>query len=547
MEDSTPPLPRNRPRNRRFQSLSGRILFFVLLSTSTTAAAVGWTAIRSTEDFLRRGVERAFPNALSQTGARVRGLLDQAVNDVARAAAVVESHCRRDGPGCSPEDAGLDRTLEALRTRFDSLGPLAVVATEGHILARSGGDPTGLEGRLSRQTPVPGSPLSLVPGVEPGSLDLAVQRPLGGAEPWAVVHGWLRRELLAAELGTESPVGDARMLLVDARGRVLERAAGSGPRRLRVPESVLAADRSVVEYPRQDGRSLLGASLFLREGLYLVVESPRESVFAPVSELLARVVLIDLAIVVMLSLLAHQIARAIARPIRALSEGVLRIAEGDLEVQIEAPSASDEIGLLTRTFNQMTARLRDSRKEIQAASDALRRRNEELQGANEVLEQLSITDGLTKLHNHRFFQDHLTREIKRVRRTHEPLSMLLIDIDDFKRLNDRLGHAAGDELLKAIARSLNGSVRESDFLARYGGEEFVVVAANTDLAGAVHLAEKVRTDVAESSFVVDESMEAFRMTISIGTALYQGDRKAFFQAADRALYRAKADGKNCVS
>ncbi len=194
----------------------------------------------------------------------------------------------------------------------------------------------------------------------------------------------------------------------------------------------------------------------------------------------------------------------------------------------------------------MIQRLRDAKQQAEASALALKRRNEELQRANEVLEQLSITDGLTKLHNHRFFQDHLTREIKRVRRTGEPLSMLLIDIDDFKSLNDRLGHAAGDELLKGIARTLNGSVRESDFLARYGGEEFVVVAANTDLPGAVHLAEKVRTEVAESSFVVDESMQVFKITVSIGVAEYQGNRKAFFRAADRALYRAKAEGKNCV-
>jgi diguanylate cyclase (GGDEF)-like protein len=163
-----------------------------------------------------------------------------------------------------------------------------------------------------------------------------------------------------------------------------------------------------------------------------------------------------------------------------------------------------------------------------------------------VLEQLSITDGLTKLHNHRFFQDFLTREIKRVRRTGEPCSMLLVDLDDFKRLNDRLGHAAGDELLKGIARSLNAAIRESDFLARYGGEEFVILAANTDLHGGLHLAEKVRTEVAESSFIVDESMQVLKVTVSVGVAQYRGDRKAFFQAADRALYRAKAEGKNCV-
>src|SRR4030095_14782338 len=103
------------------------------------------------------------------------------------------------------------------------------------------------------------------------------------------------------------------------------------------------------------------------------------------------------------------------------------------------------------------------------------------QQAKETFEQLSITDGLTKLHNHRFFQDHLSREIRRVGRSGEPLSMRLVDLDDFKQLNARLGHAAGDELLAGIAHILNQSVRSTDLLARYGGEEFVGLPPPTHL------------------------------------------------------------------
>ncbi len=185
--------------------------------------------------------------------------------------------------------------------------------------------------------------------------------------------------------------------------------------------------------------------------------------------------------------------------------------------------------------------------EIEQHHRQLREQNEQLQQANEVLEQLSITDGLTKLHNHRYFQETLTREIKRVSRTGETLALLLIDIDDFKALNDRLGHAAGDAVLVRIARILNESVRESDVLARYGGEEFVVLAPGTDLEGVAYLAEKVRTAVAEALFGLDPAGEPMRVTVSIGVAEYAGDRRAFFDVADRALYRAKAAGKNCVA
>jgi diguanylate cyclase (GGDEF)-like protein len=234
------------------------------------------------------------------------------------------------------------------------------------------------------------------------------------------------------------------------------------------------------------------------------------------------------------------------QPIEALSEGARRISQGELDVEIQGAKGSDEIGLLIRTFNDMTRKLLHHRSEIEQVNLKLLSQNEELQRANEVLEQLSITDGLTKLHNHRFFQEHLTREIKRADRSGEPLSLLLLDIDDFKQLNDRFGHVAGDEFLVGLAQVLSQSVRDTDLVARYGGEEFAVLAANTDLAGAVNLGEKIRTTVAESAFIVGDSMRPMRMTISIGVAQYRGSRRRMFRAADRALYRAKGEGKNCV-
>ena len=104
--------------------------------------------------------------------------------------------------------------------------------------------------------------------------------------------------------------------------------------------------------------------------------------------------------------------------------------------------------------------------------------------------------------------------------------MLICDIDDFKRLNDRLGHAAGDELLIGIARVLNDSIRETDFLARYGGEEFVVLAPGTDLRGAVSLAEKIREAVAAGSYILDSTHQLTKVTVSVGVAQYRGEPQA---------------------
>ena len=170
----------------------------------------------------------------------------------------------------------------------------------------------------------------------------------------------------------------------------------------------------------------------------------------------------------------------------------------------------------------------------------------ELQRVNEVLEQLSITDGLTRLHNHRFFQEFLTKQVKRADRTQEPLALILIDIDHFKRWNDRLGHSGGDEILRRVAEVMNSVIRGTDLLARYGGEEFALLAGNTELDGAVQLAEKIRSEIACTTFTIDPPSERDQVTVSIGVAAYQGDRKALFDAADRALYRAKAAGRDCV-
>jgi diguanylate cyclase (GGDEF)-like protein len=388
--------------------------------------------------------------------------------------------------------------------------------------------------------------LWLLPGPD-GPARLVLSEPLRGAGEGLLLHGALRREALATLLASDGLGASGHIALVGPGERVLLSSSGGGGGE--VPARSLEALRGggVVEYAGRGGRHMIGALRPLPGSpLQLLLEEPFEKAFEPVFAVVTRVFVIDLCIILAFSFLAYQVTAAIVQPIEALSEGARRISQGDFEVELVETRARDEIGLLTHAFNEMTHKLLGHRAEIEAANQKLLAQNEALQQANEVLEQLSITDGLTKLHNHRFFQDHLTREIKRVSRTGEPLSMLIFDIDDFKRLNDRLGHAAGDELLIGIARVLNDSIRETDFLARYGGEEFVVLALGCDLRAAEQLAEKIRTAIAESSFILDDSLRPLRVTVSVGVAAYRGNRKRFFQRADEALYRAKSQGKNCV-
>jgi diguanylate cyclase (GGDEF)-like protein len=160
---------------------------------------------------------------------------------------------------------------------------------------------------------------------------------------------------------------------------------------------------------------------------------------------------------------------------------------------------------------------------------------------------LSVTDGLTGLNNRRHFFDLAKVEYERVQRYERPLSVVMIDIDQFKILNDTYGHLVGDAVLREIARRIQETVRTIDIVARYGGEEFVVLMPETDLAEAVLVAERVRRSVAESPVVVERVTVS--TTISLGVAEI-GDQCAGFdevlKCSDKALYAAKATGRNRV-
>ncbi len=163
-----------------------------------------------------------------------------------------------------------------------------------------------------------------------------------------------------------------------------------------------------------------------------------------------------------------------------------------------------------------------------------------------------LTDALTNIANRRFFDRRLREEIERWRRSHEPLSALLVDVDHFKRVNDEFGHRIGDEVLCHVARQLGARLRASDVLARYGGEEFVMLLPNTPGEQARAIAERLRVRT-ESHVYRDASQRMFPVTISIGvTSLDAGAEipsragEALMEEADRALYDAKRGGRNQI-
>jgi diguanylate cyclase (GGDEF)-like protein len=167
----------------------------------------------------------------------------------------------------------------------------------------------------------------------------------------------------------------------------------------------------------------------------------------------------------------------------------------------------------------------------------------------EELKRISITDSLTGFLNRRYFHERLIEEIERSKRHNTALSLAIMDLDDFKLLNDTYGHQAGDEALKAIARCVHGSIRAIDVAARYGGEEFTVILPQTNKPEARLIAERICEEIAAMT-ISHQLLEGYeRLTISIGLATYPDDAKApeeLIRCADTALYRAKDEGKNRV-
>ena len=168
---------------------------------------------------------------------------------------------------------------------------------------------------------------------------------------------------------------------------------------------------------------------------------------------------------------------------------------------------------------------------------------------NEAREQ-SVRDSLTGAYNHRHFQEVLQRELGRAERVGRPLTVVMLDIDDFKSINDRFGHPVGDAILQGIVSEIRSEVRgDMDLLARYGGDEFALVLPETPASEALLVAERVRRRVDERLFRMPDSREILRATVSIGLATYPDDateKRNLVEKADAALYRAKHGGKNAV-
>jgi diguanylate cyclase len=192
-------------------------------------------------------------------------------------------------------------------------------------------------------------------------------------------------------------------------------------------------------------------------------------------------------------------------------------------------------------------KLHEAREQLRLSEQALKQQLNEIHTLQAQLSEQANRDPLTGLYNRRFFGSTLARELARCQRERQPLSMILIDIDHFKSVNDAYGHQAGDEVLKELAAMLNEQARASDVVCRYGGEEFLILLPNMPRDVALKRAEQWRAAFAATTVLFEKAR--IQATLSVGIAIYPDHGESpeeLIRSADRALYVAKTEGRNRV-
>jgi diguanylate cyclase (GGDEF)-like protein len=225
----------------------------------------------------------------------------------------------------------------------------------------------------------------------------------------------------------------------------------------------------------------------------------------------------------------------VLRNIRTLLDTARRVRSGDLGARTGLHHEKDELNQVGREIDEM--------------AETLQRRDLELKKALQELQEQAITDPLTGLHNTRYLRDLLPREMLRAKRKDSPLAAIMIDVDHFRRVNDSLGHQAGDEVLKELGALFKKSIRGgSDIACRYGGEEFAIILADATSEGARRRAEDIRAAVKRLELRYG-SKPVGGLTVSLGVALfpYHADQATtLLRKADEALYQAKSAGRDRV-
>lgn len=316
------------------------------------------------------------------------------------------------------------------------------------------------------------------------------------------------------------------LLLVNRQGEVLFDSGNPKLSRQMLPEvSELFRDAGELTEYRAGQRGQVLAMLWPVQGYPwgVVVEMNREALFANLESVRNSAILLVLGMAAIIGFFAWLLARSILNPLRELTQAAQQVAAGDFDVSIPV-SRPDELGFAARVFNDMVMQLRQS---------------------HQRLELLTTTDSLTGLLNRKGIVEGFFTFLVRYRRHQRPFSVIMMDIDHFKAVNDRYGHLVGDLVLKEVSRILLEEAREVDLVGRYGGEEFLMLLDESGAETAFKVAERIRNVLV--ALAISHEGELVHVTASFGLAEITSGSESMdelMERADKAMYLAKKQGRN---
>jgi diguanylate cyclase (GGDEF)-like protein len=522
----------------RLDSIRSKMLVFALLATLIPSFTTSWISYLQNKRSLTGKITGELQSVSAQTARETDLWVKERLYELrvfASSYEVSENLDRISRAGGQRAQARLTGYLRSVRDRFADYRELLVVNPNGEEIASTAQQHTGVQlpqgwtTTIRDENAVVGD-ASWDDALNKGVVVFAVpvyqtgERFLGALT--AKVDLSALQRVLRRFAGGGEQLGQVYLITADGRPIVGSRSSPAELMQRRMDAAVvrrlLEQEGATREYRGLEGQQVVGTlKRVSRLDWAILAEVGATEAFRQVTRLRNVTVLIVAALLVAVGMIAYFLALLITRPLDRLTRAAAKVAGGDLEVHLPVVGRG-ELRYVTEVFNDMVARLRESRRE---------------------LERLSITDDLTALYNRRYLMEAIANEVRRSRRLDHPCALLMADVDHFKEYNDAYGHLAGDAALTRIAAVLRETTRDVDCAARYGGEEFVVLMPETEAAGAMETAQRIRTRLATDELV------GGKLSVSIGVAQFPEDGdapEALLARADAALYRAKREGRDRV-
>lgn len=543
----------------RFQSIKTKILIFALLATIVPSLILGWISYLQNSRLLRAKISHELNNATVQTSKELDLWLKERLYDVrvfSSSYVISENLARLMGKRRSTIETlvahdSIKGYLSSVSEKFGMYEELTLIDLAGQPVVTSSAKSPSLKIpdhwlEQLQLKPSIGIKAQYLPHIGQTSMLIAEEIRTSDGKPLGVLVAKISLDSISSILRQRSVGGIDEVYLVETNGRLLvssklkAKALPDATLSFEIPAAMQGDSSEPTDYISHHDKAVVGMAMPITSmGWVMLAEMERDKAYAEISSLRRITIVLVGGLMFCIGLSAYVFGHTVVRPVNRLSKGAAGVASGNLDVDIPVTGFS-EVSYLTQVFNHMVANLRQGREEITAANNALLE-------SNKVLHELSITDGLTGLCNRKHIMDLFSREFVRAKRYNQPLAVLMLDVDHFKKINDTYGHQTGDDAVCQLADALRNSVRECDYVGRYGGEEFLIILPNSDIQSGADTAERIRKNVSKLQIAKDN--DSIALTVSIGVAGYPDDgqdAKTIIRLADDLLYQAKGSGRNRV-